>query len=84
MEASIVDAIGDLKEALLGKLDEIVLSGKPSWPASLQSNLTTPVSRPSHSHGSYSTTILNPQTFHELITNFYTLFKTLQVSDVGA
>ena len=49
MEASIVDAIRDLKEALLGKLDEIALSGKPSWPARLQSNLTTPVSRPSPS-----------------------------------
>eukprot|EP00731_Ephydatia_muelleri_P001183 Em0001g1183a len=34
MDASIVDAIRDLKEALLGKLDEIALSGKPSWPAS--------------------------------------------------
>ena len=33
MEASIVDAIRDLKEALLGKLDGIALSGKPSWPA---------------------------------------------------
>ncbi|KAL5515478.1 hypothetical protein EMCRGX_G000650 [Ephydatia muelleri] len=49
MEASIVDAIRDLKEALLGKLDEIGLSGKPSWPARLPNNLTTPVSRPSPS-----------------------------------
>ncbi|KAL5505451.1 hypothetical protein EMCRGX_G006883, partial [Ephydatia muelleri] len=49
MEASIVDAIRDLKEALLGKLDEIALSGKPSWPARLPNNLTTPVSRPSPS-----------------------------------
>ena len=49
MEASIVDAIKDLKEALLGKLDEIGLSGKPSWPARLPNNLTTPVSRPSPS-----------------------------------
>eukprot|EP00731_Ephydatia_muelleri_P001176 Em0001g1176a len=49
MEASIVDAIRDIKEALLGKLDEIGLSGKPSWPARLSNNLTTPVSRPSPS-----------------------------------
>ncbi|KAL5509880.1 hypothetical protein EMCRGX_G005320 [Ephydatia muelleri] len=47
--ASIVDAIRDLQEALLGKLDEIGLSGKPSWPARLPNNLTTPVSRPSPS-----------------------------------
>lgn len=49
MEASIVDAISDLKQALLGKLDEIALSGKPPWPARLQSNHGTPVPRPSPS-----------------------------------
>ena len=49
MEASIVDAIRYVKEALLGNQDEIALSGKPSWPARLLNNLTTPVSRPSPS-----------------------------------
>ena len=52
MEASIIDAIRDLKEALLGKkLDEIALTGKPSWPARLHNSSTTPVPRPSPSAG---------------------------------
>ena len=51
MEASIVDAIRDLKEAHLGKLDEIALTGKPSWPARLHNSSTTPVPRTSPSAG---------------------------------
>eukprot|EP00731_Ephydatia_muelleri_P033639 Em0034g21a len=46
MEASIVDAIRDLKEALLGKLDEIGLSGIPIHTSSSATISTTPFSSP--------------------------------------
>eukprot|EP00731_Ephydatia_muelleri_P002992 Em0001g2992a len=46
MEASIVDPIRDLKETLLGKLNEIALSGIPIHTSSSATISTTPFSSP--------------------------------------